>query len=83
MRKVLVEVFVPAIDAKYDVFIPNTSQMSEVLELLKKAVTDLSAGRFVATNETAVCYRENGAIINVNMTVYELGIHNGSKLMLI
>lgn len=83
MKKVLVEVFVPVINAKYDVFIPNTSQMSEVLELLKKAVTDLSGGRFVATDETAVCYRENGSIINVNMSVYELGIHNGSKLMLI
>ena len=83
MKKVLVEVFVPVINAKYDVFIPNTSQMSEVLELLKKAVTDLSEGRFVVTDETAVCYRENGSIINVNMTVYELGIHNGSKLMLI
>ena len=83
MKKVLVEVFVPVIGARYDVFIPNTSQMSEVLELLKKAVTDLSNGRFIATAETAVCYRENGSVINVNMTVYELGIHNGSKLMLI
>ena len=83
MRKVLVEVFVPAIDARYDVFIPITSQIAEVLELLKKAVVDLSGGRFIATDETAVCYRENGAVINVNMTVYELGIHNGSKLMLI
>ena len=83
MKKVLVEVFVPVIDKTYDVFIPNTSQMSEVLELLKKAVSDLSNGRFIATDETAVCYRESGSIINVNMTVYELGIHNGSKLMLI
>ena len=83
MKKVLVEVFVPVIDARYDVFIPNTSQMSEVLELLKKAVTDLSGGRFIANDKTAICYRENGSIINVNMTVYELGIHNGSKLMLI
>ncbi len=83
MRKVLVEVFVPVIDAKYDVFIPRESQMSEILELLKKAVTDLSGGRFMATDETAVCYQADGSIINVNMTVYELGIHNGSKLMLI
>ena len=83
MKKVLVEVFVPVIDAKYDVFIPNTSQVSEVLELLKKAVADLSGGRFIPNDETALCYRENGAIINVNMTIRELGIHNGSKLMLI
>ena len=83
MKKVLVEVFVPVVDASYDVFIPNTSPMSEVLELLKKAVSELSKGRFIPTNETTICYRENGTIINVNMTIYELGIHNGSKLMLI
>ncbi len=83
MEKVLVEVFVPAISSTYDVFIPVASPMWEVLELLKKAVGDLSNGHFVATEETAVCYRENGSIINVNMTVYQLGIHNGSKLMLI
>lgn len=83
MEKVLVEVFVPAIDSTYDTFIPRTSSMAEVLELLKKAVTDLSDGRFAATDETAVCYRESGAIININMSVYELGIQNGSKLMLI
>ena len=83
MKKVLVEVYVPVIDARYDVFLPATSQMSEILELLKKAIADQSGGRFVPTGETAICYRESGAIINVNMTVYELGIHNGSKLMLI
>ncbi len=83
MEKVLVEVYVPVLDISYDVFVPLASQMSEVSDLLKKAVTDLSDGRFITTEETAVCYRENGAIVNVNMSVYELGIHNGSKLMLI
>jgi hypothetical protein len=83
MEKVLVEIFVPVVDATYDVFIPLTSQMAEVLELLKRAVTDLSDGRFMPNRETAICYRESGAIININMTVYDLGIRNGSKLMLI
>lgn len=83
MKKVLVEVYVPVIEARYDVFIPCASQMSEVLELLKKAVADLSDGQFIPTGETTLCYRESGAIINVNMSLYELGIHNGSKLMLI
>ena len=83
MEKVLVEVFVPVIGEAYDIFIPLKSDMSEVAQLLKKAVTELSNGHFVASEETSVCYRENGTIINVNMSVYELGIRNGSKLMLI
>ena len=83
MEKVLIEVYVPVINASYDVFVPETSPMSQVLELLKKAVTELSDGRFLSSAETALCYRENGAIININMSVCELGIKNGSKLMLI
>ncbi len=83
MKKVLVELYVPITGTSYDVFIPNTSPMSQVTELLKKAAAELSGGLFVPTEESAVCYRENGSVLNVNMTVYELGIHNGSKLMLI
>lgn len=83
MDKVLIEVFIPVVNKSYDVFIPLASQMSEVLELFKKAVFDLTDEHFIPTNETTLCYRENGAIININMTVYELGICNGSKLMLI
>ena len=83
MEKVIVEIFVPALDASYDVFIPRTAQMHQVLELIKKAVTELSSGRFVATEETAICYRKSGKLININMTVFELNIQNGTKLMLI
>lgn len=83
MDKVLVEIYVPALDFSFDVFIPLRSPMYEVLDLIKKAVVEMSDKRFVADENTAVCHREDGTIINVNMSVFELGIHNGSKLMLI
>ena len=83
MDKVLVEVFVPVLDRSYDIFIPLRSPMHEVLELIKKAIKEMSDGRFIANENTAICYRENGAIININLSVYELEIKNGSKLMLI
>lgn len=83
MSKVLVEVYVPALGQSYDVFIPLHSPMHEVLELLKRAVTELSDGRFAANGNTALCNRQDGTIININMSVYELRIRNGSKLMLI
>ncbi len=83
MDKILVEVYVPLLDHVYDIFIPRHLPMYQVLELIKKAVTELSDGRFVADSTTAICYRDNGNIININMRVYELEIYNGSKLMLI
>ena len=83
MDKVLVEIYAPTLDLSFDVFIPLQSPMYEVLDLIKKAVVEMSDGRFIANANTALCHREDGTIINVNMSVYELEIHNGSKLMLI
>lgn len=83
MEKVLVEVFVPVLDRSFDIFIPQSSPMYEVLELIKKAIKEISDGRFVADSTTAICYREDGTIININLSVYELELRNGSKLMLI
>ncbi len=83
MDKVLVEVFVPLLDRSFDMFLPAASPMYEVLELMEKAVTEMSDGRFIATDNTTLCYREDGAILNINLSVYELEIHNGTKLMLI
>lgn len=83
MDKVLVEVFVPVLNETYDVFIPQQSPMHEVLALIKKAVVELSDRRFIANANTAICHREDGSIININLSVYELEIKNGSKLMLI
>lgn len=83
MNKVLAEVFVPVLDYTFDVFLPLQSPMSEVLELLKRAITEMSDGRYIADESTAICHREDGTILNINLSVYELGIHNGSKLMLI
>ena len=83
MEKVLIEVFVPVLDRSFDIFIPLSSPMYEVLELIKKAVKEMSDGRFVADASTALCHREDGTIVNINLSVYELEIRNGSKLMLI
>ena len=83
MEKVLVEVYIPALEMTFDAFVPLQSQMSEVLELVKKAAAEMSDGRFVANRNTAICYREDGTIININLSVFELEIRNGSKLMLI
>ena len=54
-----------------------------ILDLIKKAVYEISEGLFVPDKNTAICYRDDGTILNIDKTVYELRIRNGSKLMLI
>lgn len=76
MNKVLVEIFLPAADQSYDVYIPLESQMSEVLTLVSMLVTDLSDGKFKAMGSEVLCDAETGIIFNINMPVAELGIKN-------
>ncbi|CEE03270.1 hypothetical protein BT1A1_3489 [Caldibacillus thermoamylovorans] len=83
MNKVLVEIFLPAANQSFDVYIPLESRMSEVLVLVSSLLSDLSDGKYKATQDAVLCDAETGIIFNINMTVFELGIKNGSKLMLI
>jgi hypothetical protein len=81
-NKALVEITVPVSGEKFDVFIPLNSRMSEVLPLVSGVLSDLS-GEYKATQDAVLCDADTGIIFNINMKVAELGIKNGSRLMLI
>lgn len=83
MIKIVVEVYFPVAGKAYDVFIPFKSKMSEVLMLLCRVAPELSDGVFKASKDTVLCDRSDGVILNLNMTVEELGIRNGTKLILL
>lgn len=82
-EKVLVEVAVPAADEKYDVFIPLKSKMRDVIKMVACALTELSNGKYKAADDAVLCDAQTVIIFNINIEVAELGIKNGSQLMLI
>ena len=79
---VLVNVFVPVINESFDILIPLENQLSEVTKLISHAVKNLSTDAF-DENGLILCDRTSGQIFDSNMRVYELGILNGSELILI
>jgi len=83
MDKVFVEIFLPTANESYDVHIPLTSKMSEVSLLVTKVITELSEGRCKSPVDSVLCDRDSGTVLDVNRSVAELGIQNGSRLMLI
>jgi hypothetical protein len=83
MSKVLVEVTLPAADRAYDVYIPLESKIGEVLRLLSGILTDLADDKYKATDCDLLCDADTGAILDVDKIVAELGIKNGSRLLLI
>lgn len=83
MDKILAEVYVPAEGATYDVLIPRELKIREVILLLSKAFADLSDGCYEEGENTLLCDYSTGKILNIDYSVCELGLKNGSSLMLI
>ncbi|MFL0250731.1 methyltransferase [Clostridium neuense] len=83
MDKILVDVYVPAINKNYDVYIPAKSKFYEVVKLVVHMIEELSENYFIGQDDSVICDRVSGAIYNINMSSAELGLKNGSKLMLI
>lgn len=83
MNKILIEVYVPVAEEEYDIFVPANLMMSEVIRLISKVITELSEGLYDAGSDAVLCNREDGTIYNINLSVDELGLRNGSRLMLI
>lgn len=83
MNKILINVYVPVLNSAYDFFVPVQLQVFEVTELIKRAVVELSEGRFIPSYDTALAYRETGDVCDINDVVFESRIKNGTKLMLV
>ncbi len=83
MDKILIEVFIPVAGKVFEIFVPSELMMHEALELICKMVTQMCDGVFVAGKDTVICHRDTSDILNINLSVSELGLNNGSKLMLI
>ena len=82
MNRLLVGIYVPAIGSTFDVSIPHHARVFELLPLISHAVERLSNGLFVP-NDPALCNGTTGVIYNNNMSVEDMELQNGSRLMLV
>ncbi len=82
-NKVLVKLIVPEVDKAFDVYLPINKKIGNIINLLNKAIYDLSAGEIKQCNtnklynvKTLECYTSDVLLANTN-------IRNGTELVLI
>ena len=83
MKKYLVDVYLPAIGKHLDVYLPTGKKIGEATKLLVNIAESLSNGSYKGTVNTVLLSANNGEPFNPNDTVYDVGIRNSSKLILI
>lgn len=83
MNKFLVEIYLPAAMRSYDVWIPPDVRVAEITPLAANALSRMSGGLYRVKGTPLLCWRESGQILNIDKTPWELGLRNGSRLLLI
>jgi len=81
-NKVLVELNIPVLEEKYDVYIPINRKVGDVINLISKIVNELSGGYFIISKTNALYSGEDGTMYEMNKLVYNTNIRNGTKLIL-
>jgi len=81
--KILVELRVPSIGAKYELFIPSFLPIKQVIEMLSKGVEELSDGGFTPSGEEFLCLEGAPLPMNYEYTLDQYSIQNGDTLLLI
>ena len=80
--KILVNIYVPAIQRKYDVFIPSAVKVKTAASLIANTVENLSNHLYVVSGEEYLCSIEKNSILRRGATLEQYGICNGDHLIM-
>ena len=82
MNKILIEVTSPAAGQTYDMFVPDTLQIGEMVSLLGNVFAQTSNGTYSKTSSMVLSEKKTGYVFDLNKTVRDSNIRNGTKLLL-
>ncbi len=82
-NKILLEVFVPAIEQEYDVFVPVNKTMGTIKKIIESGIIDLSDNVYMIKNDTNLYSKETGQMYDVNLKLTDTDLKNGSQVILI
>ncbi len=83
MNKILIRLYVPSIEEKYDLKIPINKKVSEIIVLLIKAIDEISDGSYKPEQMPCLYTLLTEERIDANLKIRDTKIRNGTELILI
>lgn len=80
-NKVLVILYIPNLEKKYEVFLPCNKMIGELIPLIGKALGDVTLGYFEYSGVERLYNRENGREYQYNLLLKNTNIRNGTELI--
>jgi len=81
--KVNVEIIVPEIEQRYNVYLPVNKKIGTILTLLSKAINELTFGSFPIVPTVKMYNADTMMAYAVDMLLYSTDIRNGTRLVLL
>lgn len=82
-NKILIELEIPLIEKKYDLFIPVNKKVGTIKKLIEDALVELTDYAYIPREYYNFYSKETGEIYDVNKTVRDTDLKNGSRILLI
>lgn len=83
MDKVIIRLYVPCVNQRFDVKIPIGLNVKEAVFLIANSVEKLTDGKYLPNGDELLCNRERNCILSSNHQIKDYGIQNGDELILI
>ena len=82
-NKILIELEIPLIEKKYDLFIPINKKVGTIKKLIEEAFGELTDNAYAIKEDTNLYSKDNGIIYDVNKTIRDTDLQNGSRVILL
>lgn len=80
-NKVLVNLYIPFLEKKYELFLPANKRIGEIIYLIGKTLPDISGGYYDYKENERLYSRVNGKEYQINEILKNTNIRNGSELI--
>lgn len=82
-NKILIELEIPLIEKKYDLFIPINKKIGTIKKLIENSLVELIDNDYEVREDTNLYSKDTGEIYDVNKTVRDTDLKNGSRVILL
>ena len=83
MEYVIADVYLPASGKSFDVKFPVNLNVGIAASVAAKSLAGLSEESYLPSGTSCFAWADTGVLLDTNKTLYDAGVKNSSKLLLI
>lgn len=82
-NKILIRLYIPLVERSFDIYIPINKTIGTIKRQIENGLIEITDGSYEIRKDTNFYSKDTGEIYDINRTVRETDLKNGSKIILI